>query len=52
MTEKINKMVIVPVDGSEDALKSLDYLGLYFGSAPPYKSCTFKCFADAPPDAG
>jgi len=31
MTEDIQKMIVVPVDGSENALKSLDYINLLFG---------------------
>ena len=31
MTEDIQKMIVVPVDGSENALKSLDYITLLFG---------------------
>ncbi|UCE54015.1 MAG: universal stress protein [Desulfobacterales bacterium] len=32
MAENIQKMIVVPVDGSENALKSLDYINLIFGS--------------------
>jgi hypothetical protein len=31
MTEDFQKMIVVPVDGSENALKSLDYINLLFG---------------------
>jgi hypothetical protein len=29
---ELSKMVVLPVDGSENALRSLDYLHLLFGS--------------------
>jgi nucleotide-binding universal stress UspA family protein len=32
MTRKNPKMIVVPVDGSENALKSLDYINLLFGA--------------------
>ena len=32
MVKKIDKMIVVPVDGSENALKSLDYVNRIFGS--------------------
>ena len=31
MTEKIEKMIVVPIDGSENALMSLDYINRIFG---------------------
>jgi nucleotide-binding universal stress UspA family protein len=31
MAERLTKMIVVPVDGSENALRSLDYLALMFG---------------------
>jgi nucleotide-binding universal stress UspA family protein len=31
MTKKPEKMIVVPIDGSENALKSLDYINLLFG---------------------
>jgi nucleotide-binding universal stress UspA family protein len=31
MAKKINKTIVVPVDGSENALKSLDYINRIFG---------------------
>jgi nucleotide-binding universal stress UspA family protein len=32
MTKKIEKMIVVPIDGSENALMSLDYINRIFGS--------------------
>ena len=32
MVKKIEKMIVVPIDGSENALKSLDYINRIFGS--------------------
>jgi nucleotide-binding universal stress UspA family protein len=34
MSSDLAKMIVVGVDGSEDALKALDYLGLIYGSKP------------------
>lgn len=35
MTQKVQKMVVVPLDGSPAALKTLDYLVLFFGPDHP-----------------
>ena len=32
MTKNQEKMIVVPIDGSENALKSLDYINRIFGS--------------------
>jgi len=41
MTEKLQKKIIVPVDGSENALKSLDYINLLFGPHHNIKTTLF-----------
>ena len=38
MAEDIQKMIVVPVDGSENAFKPLDYINLVFGSQPNLKT--------------
>ena len=49
MTEDIQKMIIVPVDGSENALKSLDYLNLLFGPEHNIKTTLFYVMPRLPP---
>lgn len=41
MTEKLQRKIIVPVDGSENALKSLDYINLLFGPQHNIKTTLF-----------
>jgi nucleotide-binding universal stress UspA family protein len=41
MTEDLQKMIVVPVDGSENALKSLDYINLLFGPEHNIKTTLF-----------
>jgi nucleotide-binding universal stress UspA family protein len=41
MAEEIQKKVVVPVDGSEKALKSLDYINLLFGPEHNIKTTLF-----------
>ena len=38
MTSKYSRMIITPVDGSDNALKSLNYLNLYFRPMPDVKA--------------
>lgn len=49
MVENIQKMIIVPVDGSENALKSLDYINLIFGSEHNLKTTLFYVMPRLPP---
>ncbi len=41
MVEDIQKMIVVPVDGSKNALKSLDYINLVFGPRHNLKTSLF-----------
>ena len=41
MVKIIQKMIVVPVDGSENALKSLDYINLVFGPQHNLKTTLF-----------
>jgi len=41
MSENLQKMIVVPVDGSENALKSLDYINLLFGPDHNLKTTLF-----------
>ena len=49
MVEDIQKMIVVPVDGSENALKSLDYINLLFGPQHPIKTTLFYVMPRLPP---
>ncbi len=49
MTEEIQKMIVVPVDGSENALKSLDYINLLFGPEHNIKTTLFYVMPRLPP---
>jgi len=49
MTEDIQKMIVVPVDGSENALKSLNYINLLFGPEHPIKTTLFYVMPRLPP---
>ena len=48
MVESIQKMIVVPVDGSENALKSLDYINLLFGSDHNLKTTLFYVLPKLP----
>jgi nucleotide-binding universal stress UspA family protein len=41
MAEDTEKMVVVPIDGSENVLKTLNYINLFFGPAHPLKITLF-----------
>ena len=49
MTEKINKLLIIPIDGSKDALRSLDYISLSFGTAHHLKVILLYVLPTLPP---
>ena len=49
MVEDIQKMIVVPVDGSENALKSLDYIKLLFGPEHRIKTTLFYVMPRLPP---
>jgi nucleotide-binding universal stress UspA family protein len=49
MAENIQKMIVVPVDGSENALKSLDYINLIFGSEHNLGTTLFYVMPRLPP---
>ncbi|MBW2428620.1 MAG: universal stress protein [Deltaproteobacteria bacterium] len=49
MVADIQKMIIVPVDGSENALKSLDYINLIFGPQHNLKTTLFYALPRLPP---
>ncbi|MFC1577766.1 universal stress protein [Thermodesulfobacteriota bacterium] len=49
MAEDIQKMIVVPVDGSENALKSLDYIKLLFGLEHSIKTTLFYVMPRLPP---
>ena len=49
MAKNIQKMIVVPVDGSENALKSLDYLKLVFGPQHNLKTTLFYVLPKLPP---
>ena len=49
MTEDIQKIIVVPVDGSENALKSLDYINLLFGPEHNIKTTLFYVMPRLPP---
>lgn len=48
MVKNIQKMIVVPVDGSENALKSLDYINLVFGPRHNLKSNLFYVLPKLP----
>jgi len=49
MVENIQKIIVVPVDGSENALKSLDYINLVFGPQHNLKTTLFYVLPKLPP---
>ena len=49
MVDDIQKLIVVPVDGSENALKSLDYINLIFGSEHNLKTTLFYVMPRLPP---
>lgn len=49
MSEEIQKKFVVPVDGSEKALKSLDYLNLLYGPKHNIKTTLFYVIPRLPP---
>ena len=49
MTEKTERLLITPIDGSDDALRSLDYIDLYFRSAHRFKVVLFYVLPTLPP---
>ena len=49
MIDDIQKWIIVPVDGSENALRSLDYINLLFGPEHKIKTTLFYVMPRLPP---
>ena len=49
MAENIQKMIVVPVDGSENALKPLDYINFVFGPQHNLKTSLFYVLPKLPP---
>jgi len=49
MAHKPKKMVITPIDGSKDSLRSLNYLNLYFASDPDLKVVLLYVLPSLPP---
>ena len=49
MVADIQKMIVVPVDGSENALKSMDYINLVFGPQHNLKTTLFYVLPRLPP---
>ena len=49
MTSKLTRMIITPVDGSDHALKSLNYLNLYFSALPDMKVVLLYILPTLPP---
>ena len=49
MTGKHTRMIITPVDGSDNALKSLNYLNFYFSSRPNLKAVLLYILPTLPP---
>ena len=49
MAEKIQKKIVVPVDGSENSLKALDYINLVFGPQHNLKTNLFYVLPKLPP---
>lgn len=49
MALNAKKMVVTPMDGSKDSLRSLDYLNLYFGKDPKLKVILLYILPALPP---
>jgi len=49
MNKETSKTVLVPIDGSQNALRALDYLGLIFGSKYKLKVILFYLLPSLPP---
>ena len=49
MSSDLAKMVVVAVDGSENALKSLDYLGLIYGAKASLEIVLLHVLPTLPP---
>lgn len=49
MAHKPKKMIITPIDGSRDSLRSLNYLTLYFGKDPDLKVILLYILPALPP---
>ena len=49
MAHKTKKMIITPIDGSKDSLRSLNYLNLYFGTDPDLKVVLLYVLPSLPP---
>ena len=49
MDKRLYKIIVVPVDGSENALKSLDYINLVFGPQHNLKTTLFYVLPKLPP---
>jgi len=49
MAHKTKKMIITPIDGSSDSLRSLNYLNLYFGTDPDLKVVLLYILPSLPP---
>jgi nucleotide-binding universal stress UspA family protein len=48
MNKETSKMVVVPVDGSQNALRALDYISLFFGSKYKLKVILFYLLPSLP----
>ena len=48
MAEDVQKMIVVPVDGSENSLKALDYINLVFGPQHNLKTTLFYVLPKLP----
>jgi len=49
MAAKVKKKIVVPIDGSENGLKSLDYLRLIFGPEHPLEATLLYILPTLPP---
>jgi len=49
MAHKTKKMIVTPIDGSNDSLRSLNYLNLYFGTDPDLKVVLLYILPSLPP---
>ena len=49
MAQDTEKMVVVPIDGSENVLKTLNYINLFFGPQHPLKITLFYVLPRLPP---
>lgn len=49
MAHKFKKMIISPIDGSSDSLRSLNYLNFYFGKDPDLKAVLLYILPSLPP---